>query len=304
MSAGRSSRITLLVAEEAAKRRAKVGVVDVCAAAVAALPISGAGLSAMSRTAPGHPLCSTDEVSERLEELQLTLGEGPCVDAFTLGLAVLAPDLRTAEMRARWPVFTVAAIDAGAAAVFALPLQIGAISSGALDLYADTPVELDAEHLADALAFADCATLVLLDTRIEESAGVRGGPLRHGRREDLGRYRAEIDQASGMLTVQLGVGIEEAFVRLRAYSYAHGRRLADVAADVVGRRLRFEPDPPPGPNTPAGPSTPPGPNSHPAFDPPLGADVPPERAPHAVTGSQEGPESTPDATPEGIHDES
>ncbi|WP_341533603.1 ANTAR domain-containing protein [Streptomyces cinnamoneus] len=60
--------------------------------------------------------------------------------------------------------------------------------------------------------------------------------------EDLGTYRAEIDQASGMLTVQLGVGIEEAFVRLRAYAYAQGRRLADVAADVVARRLRFSPD--------------------------------------------------------------
>ena len=52
----------------------------------------------------------------------------------------------------------------------------------------------------------------------------------------------EIDQASGMLTVQLGVGIEEAFVRLRAHAYAQGRRLADVAADVVARRLRFPPD--------------------------------------------------------------
>ena len=56
------------------------------------------------------------------------------------------------------------------------------------------------------------------------------------RSEDLGAYRAEIDQATGMLTVQLGVGIEEAFVRLRAYAYAQGRRLADVAADVVARR--------------------------------------------------------------------
>ncbi|MFF4804048.1 ANTAR domain-containing protein [Streptomyces sp. NPDC001351] len=58
----------------------------------------------------------------------------------------------------------------------------------------------------------------------------------------FGAYRAEIDQASGMVMVQLGVGIEEAFVRLRAYAYAHGRRLADVAADVVARQLRFPPD--------------------------------------------------------------
>ncbi|WP_251018145.1 ANTAR domain-containing protein [Streptomyces sp. ISL-1] len=56
------------------------------------------------------------------------------------------------------------------------------------------------------------------------------------------KVRAEIDQATGILTVQLGVGIEEAFVRLRAYAYAQGRRLAEVAADVVARRLSFFPN--------------------------------------------------------------
>jgi len=33
-----------------------------------------------------------------------------------------------------------------------------------------------------------------------------------------------------------------AMIRLRAYAYAHDRRLGDVAADVVARRLRFGPD--------------------------------------------------------------
>jgi len=233
----RSARIQLLVAEQAARRGARVAVVDVCTAAVAALPVGGAGLSAMSRAVPSHPLCSTDDISEQLEELQLTLGEGPCVDAFLHGSAVLTPDLLTRDLQDRWMVFAEAALEAGARAVFALPLQMGAISPGVLDLYAHVPVRLDAEELADALAFADLATLVLLDARIDEA----GGP-RRGRVEDLGAYRAEIDQASGMLTVQLGVGIEEAFVRLRAHSYAQGRRLGDVAADVVARRLRFPPD--------------------------------------------------------------
>ncbi|MDC0770703.1 ANTAR domain-containing protein [Streptomyces sp. HD] len=233
----RSVRIRMLVAEQAAGRGARVGVVDVCTAAVAALPVGGAGLSAMSGTAPSHPLCSTDTVSEQLEELQLTLGEGPCVDAFVRGSAVLTPDLLTRGLQDRWMVFADAALEAGARAVFALPLQMGAISPGVLDLYANIPTVLDTEELADALAFADLATLVLLDARIDETGGPRGGPV-----EDLGAYRAEIDQASGMLTVQLGVGIEEAFVRLRAYAFAQGRRLADVAADVVAGRLRFTPD--------------------------------------------------------------
>ncbi|WP_037897920.1 ANTAR domain-containing protein [Streptomyces sp. NRRL S-920] len=241
MSDRRSFRIRLLVAEQAARRGAGVGMVDVCTAAVASLPVGGAGVSAMSRTAANHPLCSTDDVSEQLEELQLTLGEGPCVDAFTHGSAVLTPDLRTDELQGCWPVFAEAALEAGALAVFALPLQIGAISPGVLDLYARAPGRLDAEDLADALAFADLATLVLLDARIDATGVPPKDAAALGRCEDLGGYRAEISQATGILTVQLGVGIDEAFVRLRAYAYAQGRRLTAVAADVVARRLRFSP---------------------------------------------------------------
>ena len=237
----------MLVAEQAALRGAGVGVVDVCTAAVAALPVSGAGVSAMSRTAASHPLCSTDDISEQLEELQLTLGVGPCVDAFTHGSAVLTPDLRTGELQGRWPVFADAALQAGALAVFALPLHMGAISPGVLDLYSRVPVRLNAEELADALAFADIATLILLDAQIDVT-GAPTGAMLDMRREDLSAYRAEIDQAAGMLTVQLGVGIEEAFVRLRAYAYAQGRRLAEVSADVVARRIRFSPNTDPDPD--------------------------------------------------------
>ncbi|MCX5237755.1 ANTAR domain-containing protein [Streptomyces prunicolor] len=235
---GRSARIQVLVAEQAARRGGRAGVLDVCTAAVAALPVGGAGLSAMSRTAASHPLCSTDDISEQLEELQLTLGEGPCVDAFLDGAAVLTPDLLTGQLQDRWAVFADAALEAGARAVFALPLQVGAISPGVLDLYADVPTVLDREQLADALAFADLATLLLLDARIDGT----GGPAPADRGfEDLDGYRAEIDQATGILTVQLGIGIDEAFVRLRAHAYMRGRRLADVASDVVAHRLRFSP---------------------------------------------------------------
>ncbi|WP_329131211.1 GAF and ANTAR domain-containing protein [Streptomyces sp. NBC_01476] len=249
---GRSDRIEALVAEEAARRGERVDVVHVCAAMVAALPVDGAGVSAMSPAAgSSYPLCGTDDISRSLEELQLTLGEGPCMDAFALGEAVLSPDLRAPEVRARWPAFTAAAVDSGAGAVFALPLQIGAISPGVLDLYRERPGALDGEHLADAMAFADTATLLLLGGRAE-------GPERF--RWNLGADRAQIDQATGMLTEQLGVGIEEAFLRLRAHAYAQGRRLTDVAADVVYRRLLFTPDSRTGTGTDGGtdPDTDPG----------------------------------------------
>jgi AmiR/NasT family two-component response regulator len=59
----------------------------------------------------------------------------------------------------------------------------------------------------------------------------------------LALHRAEVDQATGMLTVQLGVPAGEAFARLRAYAYSQDRRLADVAGDIVARRLRLRRDP-------------------------------------------------------------
>jgi len=61
---------------------------------------------------------------------------------------------------------------------------------------------------------------------------------------ELARHRAEVDQATGMVSVQLGVNIGEAFVRLRAYAYAQDRRLGEVASDIVARRLRLSPHPP------------------------------------------------------------
>ncbi len=45
-----------------------------------------------------------------------------------------------------------------------------------------------------------------------------------------------------MVTVQIGVTVTDALARLRAYAYAHDRRLADVATDVVARRLRLDPN--------------------------------------------------------------
>jgi hypothetical protein len=236
-----------LVAQQAATRGAGVSVADVCAAAVAAVAASGAALAAGSPVSAGHVICVTDEVSERLEELQLTLGEGPRADAYASGGPVLTADLTDGEAASRWPAFAAAARQAGAGAIFTFPLQIGAIRAGVLSLYRTRPGPLTAAELGDALIFADTAVLLLLDgqARAAGNTGTPAGP--GGQPEDLALHRAEIDQATGMLTEQLGAGIEEAFVRLRAYAYAHDRRITDVARDIVARRLRLRPDPiPPG----------------------------------------------------------
>jgi len=134
---------------------------------------------------------------------------------------------------------------AGAAAVFVFPLQVGAIRAGVMGLYRERPGPLSGSQLGDALVFADTATLLLLEAQDRAAGEAPAGSGPGGQPAGLAVHRAEIDQATGMLTEQLGVGIAEAFIRLRAYAYAHDRRLPDLACGIVTRCLRLHLDPDP-----------------------------------------------------------
>ena len=245
MAGNRLRMIWELVAEQAAGHGSGMSAGDACAAAVAGVQVAGAWLSAGSSGDGGHLMRATDGVSRRLAESQLTLGEGPSLDAFASGGPALVSDLADGESGLRWPVFAPAAREAGAAAVFAFPLAVGAIRAGTLGLYRDRPGPLAGRQLGDALLFADTATLLLLNAQTEASSVAdsdRQPP-------DFPWHRAEIDQATGMLTEQLGVSIADAFARLRAYAYANDLRLTDVAGDIVARRLRLYPGPGPSPDS-------------------------------------------------------
>jgi hypothetical protein len=132
---GRLGRIWGLVAEQAAGRGGRVSAGDVCAAIVPGVLVTGAWLSAGWADGAGHLVRVTDEVSERLAELELTLGEGPSLEASAWDGPALAPDLADEESGSRWPAFAPEALAAGAAAVFAFPLAVGAIRAGVLGLY-------------------------------------------------------------------------------------------------------------------------------------------------------------------------
>jgi hypothetical protein len=248
--AGKADRVVRIWAQVAHQSHGDpVSVAHLCAAAAAAVQVDGAGVTVMVSPTVRETVHATDRVAGELEEWQLTFGQGPCVDAFSDGGPVLAVDLRSPACLARWPAFTPAALDSGARAVFALPLQVGAIRLGVLDLYRSRPGPLSPHELADALAFADTAGMLLLDT----AAGVQPDTAELAwQRDDPTAHQAQVHQATGMMLVQLGVSAEAAFARLRAYAYAHDRRLGEVARDVVERRLRFEPDPPSLPEPAAG----------------------------------------------------
>jgi hypothetical protein len=222
-----------LLADAAAESAAQP--VRICQLCVQMLGITGAGISMV--TAEGHRgvICATDGVAVRIEDLQFTLGEGACVDAVQVGAPVMVADLNEPGdiIVERWPAFMEGATAAGARAVFAFPLRIGAITVGALDLYRDRPGDLTASQLPGALMAADAAALSLLYL----------GTGRHDSFADdsTGRwaYQMQVHQATGMIKVQAGVPIEEAFLMLRARAFAAERPVTEVARDVVERELRF-----------------------------------------------------------------
>ena len=222
-----------LLAGAAAERAAQPK--HICDLCVSILGISGAGIAMVTKAGNRGVVCATDDVSARIEELQFSLGEGPCVDAVSTGVPVLIADLLAPNGAAveRWPAFMEGAQTAGVRAVFAFPLRIGAIVVGALDLYNDQPGELDGVQLSAALMAADAAALALL--RIDTD-GVTGFADDYASR---GSYQMQVHQATGMVQVQLDVTTEEAFLMLRARAFTLGRPLSEVADDVVNRRLRF-----------------------------------------------------------------
>lgn len=240
------AKISALVADHAGRLGQPVSpelVLQVCNRAARA---DGAALSIGSNPEQqGTSVCAVGELGQRLEELQFTLGEGPRRRSLLSGGPVLVPDLTAEHVLELWPVFAPAAARAGIRAHFAFPLQAGAIKIGVLELCRRMPGLLSPEELADATAYADLA----LDLMLAGQQTALGPDEFDWLTAPAVGARAEVHQATGMVSVQLGVSLADALARLRAYAYAHDQSLAEVARRVVSRQLRLSPDEP-GPGRP------------------------------------------------------
>jgi hypothetical protein len=203
-----------------------------CQMSTEVLGISGAAVALILAGDDPCTLASSDGRALQVVDMQFSIGEGPCIDAHNSGRPVLVADLEAAT---QWPGFAKEAMAAGAAAVFALPLQVGAAKFGALALYRDQAGQLGQVVLAEARALADVACEITLCFQAQVPPGSF-----HQVIDDLLAQRTVVYQATGMVLRQLGVSPEAALATLRARAYAEGRRLGEVSEDVVARRLQFD----------------------------------------------------------------
>ena len=201
---------------------------QLCRTLTSDLGLMGAAMNLMSAAGTSNGVvAASDDHSRDVDELQFATGEGPCHEAFAARRPVLTPDLRSV-VDGHWPGYSSAALDAGVGAVFAFPLQVGAVVLGVMDVYTDRPGSLSQEQVAAALTCAQLATEILIDGDLFSTDGHMGRDL-----STVLDHRAEIYQAQGMVVVDLGVEPAEALARMRAHAFGNGQPLIDLARAII-----------------------------------------------------------------------
>lgn len=222
---------------EAAKAGGRTAVSSLVHGCRDSLRLDGAAVVSMTGRGQSAVVAATGASAVMVEELQFNLGEGPCIDASREGRPMLLPELARSGP-SRWPGFTGPALEAGVGALFAFPLQVGAVRLGVLDLCRERTGMLAAGELSEALDFADAAVVLLLELQASADAG-QLHPDVSAAMED----RAMVHQATGMVSVQLNVSLGEALLLLRGQAFATERSVVNLASDVVNRVIRFDAGP-------------------------------------------------------------
>ncbi len=209
------------------------GLADRC---VSLLGVSAAGVMLASPVLMIHPegtlglAASSSEAMRLLELFELQAQEGPCLDAFRTGERVGHENLAAGS--GRWPSFSKAALDAGFRSASALPLRWRKVTLGALNLLSVTQTPMDEADVIVARAFADLATLSIVQHRATAEAQSLNEQLSAA----LGS-RVAIEQAKGVISERAGVDMAEAFSRLLSYARNSNQRLTDVAEAAVSGTL-------------------------------------------------------------------
>jgi GAF domain-containing protein len=197
---------------------------------VEVLDVEAAGI--MLAAPDGHlrVMASSSEAMRVLELFEVQAQEGPCLDSHRTGKPIVNQDL--AGVDGRWPRFAAEALAAGFQSVHALPMRLRGSVIGALNLFRVGPGEMGVADIEVAQAFADVATIAILQHRAAHEAQVINEQLTHALNS-----RVVIEQAKGMVAERLDLDMEASFAVLRGHARNHNLRLVDVADAVIGGTL-------------------------------------------------------------------
>ena len=188
--------------------------------------VDAAGIMLAGRDDVLRVVASSSAAMRVLELFELQEAEGPCPDCYRTGEPVVAIALDASDER--WPRFAPEAVKGGFRSAVAVPLRLRGSTIGALNLFRTTDGDLDADDLAAAQAFADIATIGLLNRQAADDAARINRQL-----SEALDSRVVIEQAKGMVAERVGTDMDEAFELLRSHARSNNMRLAVLAKDVI-----------------------------------------------------------------------
>jgi GAF domain-containing protein len=179
-------------------------------------------------------MAGSDENVKLLELFQLQSHEGPCLEAFQTGRAVINIDLAAAA--GRWPKFAPRATALGFHAVHAFPLRLRQQVIGAMNVFGTTKGgDFGDTDVTVMQALADVASIALIQER-----AIRRGEVLTEQLQGALNSRVIIEQAKGAVAQARGVSVDEAFASIRRYARANNQRLTEVAQTIVGHSATAE----------------------------------------------------------------
>src|SRR6201996_9621775 len=195
---------------------------------VGLLEVDAAGLLLADTRGALRLIAASTEQARVVELFQIQNDEGPCLDCYRTGQAVIVSDIRSDWAAVRWPQFAAATRELGYAGVHAIPMRLRDQVIGTLNLFKVAPDGLDPAVVLAATALVDVATIGILQERAVRQQEVVAGQLQRALNS-----RVIIEQAKGVLAERLGVTPDDAFFILRRYARDHNRPLTQLAGDVI-----------------------------------------------------------------------
>ena len=199
---------------------------------VALLNAAAAGILLADSEGHLRVMAASDEQVELVELFQVQNDEGPCLDCYGTGRAVINSDLRADTP---WPRFSTESVRLGFPAVCALPMRLRENVLGCLNLFMSEPKGLSKTDIALAQALADVSSIAIVQDAATRLAATRNLQLQHALDS-----RVIIEQAKGMIAEHESVNMQAAFSLIRTFARNNNTPLTETAGNLVDGTLSID----------------------------------------------------------------
>jgi GAF domain-containing protein len=187
--------------------------------------VSGSGLMIADQQNVLRYAAASDGQGRVLEDVQTETGQGPCVDTFVTGKVVSTDDLAT---ESRWPASRGTILEHGVRSVMGVPVQLGGVTVGSLDVYLDRPHRWDDSERAALSRYSE-----VLETTLGAALTARHASELADQLQYALDHRVVIERAIGYLMADRRVDAVTAFEQLRRAARSGRRKVAEVAQHLL-----------------------------------------------------------------------